>query len=1140
MDSEYKKLSDNTNYKENTLSEIICKTCGRKNRLIARYCRYCGNKIDNKIDSSNISFYDDIDLNEVIGMDEIKKSIDDLINSVKINSIKKSQGLFVENLYLHSIFMGSTGTGKSLIAKILTKTYNDIGVLSTGNFIEVKAKDIKQNFEKYIKQADGGVLFIDEVHKNIEIIDEVAKIIDNNRCNFIFILAGLTDEIKKYIDLHKDVIQRFADVYMFKDYSQEDLLKIFKFRMARQGYITEEKALAKLMDVLYVLCNSVLSEFKNGWLVIREIIPKVISLQNNRLAKLPSEHITRDEIVKIIEEDIPDEYTKRETPEEVISSINNLIGLNEVKAEIVKLARTINIQKQLEAKGIANTKVAIHIVFTGNPGTGKTTIARKLGKLFKAIGYLPTDKVIEVDRGKLVGQYVGQTAPLVLRICDEARGGILFIDEAYTLTGVEEGLSDSFGQEAIDTLLKRMEDDRGNMVVIAAGYKNEMARFIKSNPGLQSRFTNYINLEDYSPNELLQIFQLNVNTSGRKLEKEALSQLELIFKEIYEKRDKTFANGRTVRKLFEDTLKEQATRLSKLPQEMLTQEEMLLIKKEDIPYQYEKVENKDEIFKDLNNLIGMQNIKDELTQLMDFVLTQKKREKATGKKMEIVPHFVFTGNPGTGKTTIARILGRLFKNIGLLPTSKLVEKSGKDLVGQYVGQTPKKVNEIIDSALGGVLFIDEAYMLTPEGQTTDSYSKEAIDTLMKRMEDDRGKFIVIVAGYKKDMERFIDSNPGLTSRFSKKFHFEDYNSDELKSIFMITAKSKGYQLQKDAEEVLSKICCDMYNNRGDNFGNGRDIRNLFEKTIQKQASRLSKEYDNIEPTDSSIYSLIISNDLYEVSKKSNILTIEDSIRRLENLIGLNKVKDEIRNLVKYLQVETARINSGGKKTDLNLHTVFSGNPGTGKTTVARILCSIYKSLGILSKGHLVEVDRSRLVGQYIGETAIKTQKVIDEAIGGVLFIDEAYTLSSSESNSDYGKESIDTLLKNMEDHKGKFIVIAAGYIDLMKRFIQSNPGLPSRFTKFIDFEDYRPEELKEIFLSMVNEKGMKYSSEFEKVLENKCKYLYNNRDKNFANGRTMRNIFEETLQKQAIRVADLVEKNVGSDILNKLEENDLA
>jgi SpoVK/Ycf46/Vps4 family AAA+-type ATPase len=403
------------------------------------------------------------------------------------------------------------------------------------------------------------------------------------------------------------------------------------------------------------------------------------------------------------------------------------------------------------------------------------------------------------------------------------------------------------------------------------------------------------------------------------------------------------------------------------------------------------------------------------------------------------------------------------------------------------------------------------------------------------MEDDRGKFIVIVAGYPKEMENFLNANPGLRSRFTTYFHFDDYTPDELLAIFKMMAKSNKYEIEPKAEEALKKIFTRMYERRDKNFGNGREVRKLFDECIKMQANRLSSmsNYDKKE------LSILREEDIPPKYKVEEEIKIEDVLRRLESLVGLETVKREVRSLINYLQVEKARSTLGIKETMLNLHFVFRGNPGTGKTTVARILADVFKAMGLLSKGHLVEVDRSGLVAEYVGQTAPKTNRVIDSAMGGILFIDEAYTLAPKGMGADYGKEAIDTLLKRMEDDRGKFIVIVAGYPEPMEDFLNANPGLKSRFTKYIDFEDYKPEELKAIFCLMAKNKGMVLGEGVEEFLTKLFDDIYKKRDKNFANGRTVRNIFEMVLQNQSNRIAELMEKGeIKPEVLNTITIED--
>ncbi len=534
----------------------------------------------------------------------------------------------------------------------------------------------------------------------------------------------------------------------------------------------------------------------------------------------------------------------------------------------------------------------------------------------------------------------------------------------------------------------------------------------------------------------------------------------------------------------------------------------------DNPFKPEEVQG------EIEKLIGLSNIKEDIEALMDFVKVQKLRKEHGLSGSNLVLHTAFIGNPGTGKTTVARFMGEYFKALGVLKKGHLVEVTRADLVGQYVGATAAKTNQVINKALDGILFIDEAYSLFTGGEN--DFGIESINILVDRMEKERDRLAVFLAGYDENMKVFLESNPGLASRVSRKFYFKDYTGFELFQIFQKQMNKNQYWMSDEGLEKMEQYFAYLYDIRDKNFGNGRIVRNTLEQLIQCQSDRLA-EVDNVTVD---MLKIITMEDIEHAIPIKDILVTTDkldmALRELDRYVGLKNIKDHIKSLVNMIKTNQKREEMGLPVKQLTYHAVFCGSPGTGKTTIARILGKIYQSLGILKKGHVVEVDRSGLVAGYVGQTEEKTNQAIDEAMDGILFIDEAYALTGG--NNDFGKNAIDTILKRMDDNRERLIVIAAGYTDNMYSFIQSNPGLKDRFTWTFEFPDYTADELMEIFLLFAKKQQYVLNEEAHRIIKEHFCSIYQLRNKHFGNGRYVRNLFEKVVMEQCNRIGESIEK----------------
>ena len=546
----------------------------------------------------------------------------------------------------------------------------------------------------------------------------------------------------------------------------------------------------------------------------------------------------------------PDISGNNLTFEEVVANLDNLIGLHEIKKKVKEHAKYIQFLKLRKEKGFEEKdKINIHSVFTGNPGTGKTTVAKMMGAIYNKMGLLSKGHVYEVDRVDLVGEYIGQTAPKVKEALEKARGGVLFIDEAYALARSNDDSKD-FGREVIEILIKEMSSGSQDLAIIVAGYPKEMKHFIDSNPGLKSRFKHYYEFVDYLPQELAEIAKFAALDKHVVLTEEAKAELDRMITRAYRDRDKSFGNARYIFDLIEKSkinlglrlmTGEGADELSKGELETIELQDVIKIAQNEeklrpaIPVDEELLQIS---LKELNTLIGINQVKKQIEELVSIIQYHQKQGRDVLNKYFF--HTVFVGNPGTGKTTVARILAKIFKALGLIERGHIVETDRQGLVAGFVGQTAMKTNERVEEAMGGVLFIDEAYALSNFNGLQGDYGNEAIQTLLKRMEDNRGEFFVFAAGYPQNMDVFLKANPGLKSRFDKVLQFDDYSSEELCEIALHMLESDGYQVTSKAQKLLLKRCELMYAMKDKFFGNAREIRKLILDIIKHQNLRLSE------------------------------------------------------------------------------------------------------------------------------------------------------------------------------------------------------------------------------------------------------------------------------------------------------------
>ena len=1121
--------------KKNALAETIAKI-----NEMEPLCKE--KKKEKKNDIDKIAPIIEKSLEGVIGMHELRVSMNNIFNMMQASKKRDGNKILKDNIKI----VGPDGCGKTTAAMAAVKSLEQIGIISeeipvvTDYYMLVgaNAEETHDNIQKLFENAENGCILIENIHEfddagayslGLDAIEQLTKAYFAAEEKIPFIITGSESEVETLLKKKKKFGELFnlPSVNLGK-YTTEELVKIANVLAEEKHLIIDKEAEELLTSKLERMSQQI--DFKYS----RDLDQMINEAYIHQVARMSSmRRPSKNDYYILKAEDFGNLETV-ETVEELLEELNKLTGLAEVKKQVSKIVNQVTIKKMREENGIGVGQGygSLHLVFLGNAGTGKTTVARIIGKIYKRLGILTSGQFVECTRRDLVSQYVGATAQKVADKVKEAMGGILFIDEAYALCKDD---NDTFGREAIDALIADIENHRNNLMVILAGYSSDMSEFMDQNQGLRSRIPTDILFEDYSTKEMVQIFKKYVKDQGlvldAGLDEDLLKLLE------YKKKKKDFGNARGVRNVFEAVVLNQSNRLGEMDPNLLSKYDCAIIRREDLAISEELEKSGKTVYDyldELNALTGLKAVKEKVNHIVDSVQVNKKMQEhgLNGQGFGTL-HMVFKGNAGTGKTTVARLIGNIYKELGVLPTGQLVECDRSQLVAGYTGQTAIKVKDKLKEAMGGVLFIDEAYTLA-----SDSFGKEAIDTLVTDLENYRDSLMVIIAGYSDDIDEFLQQNQGLKSRFPNEIIFEDYSLDEMASIFMNMVKSRNLLIEDELNKNVKKLIS-MYSSEAD-FGNARGIRNLIDKVCEQRNVRIADMFrEGQEPGKEDLQRILASDLQFGEVVESDSKSVEELMKEINSLTGLAAVKDKINKIVSTIQVNKEMEAAGlAPQSFGTLHMVFKGNAGTGKTTVARLIGKIYKELGVLSSGQLVECDRSSLVGRYIGETAPKTKAKIQEAMGGILFIDEAYTLAKGGDN-DYGKEAIDTLVADIENYRKDLMVVIAGYSDDMDVFLKQNQGLKSRFPNEIMFEDYSTEELFLIFKNNVLSRSLLLADNLDKCIMDLIELVSMEAD--FGNARGIRNLVDKVVEQRNVRIAELFKMGhkVTPEELQTITEEDI-
>lgn len=788
---------------------------------------------------------------------------------------------------------------------------------------------------------------------------------------------------------------------------------------------------------------------------------------------------------------------------EVLGRLNEMPGWNNLKRRMEGIISLHGVAEIRDALGLKKNLPTMHTILIGNPGTGKSCCVKYLAEIYHALGMLPENSIRLTNLAKVSNSTI--TSEIHYAI-----GGVLVFENAHELYHSENKPIDN-EQQIVRSLIDELNDPakQSNWMLVLTGEPQGMESLLAAYPELREHFQEPVYMEDFKPEELYRIVDRCCEERDVHLAPQAKKKLEMFLLHKYNQRGPNFENARFVQRLFDEKIIPAMYKRIADSEDPEVADDLGLVVAESIPSI--NGSSGDGMAK-LDDLIGLARIKTRVKDYLNAVrLASRRMELGLPTSMPRL-HMAFLGNPGTGKTTVAEIIGKVFAEWGILSVGRVIRTEKSQMVGQYIGETEYKMNNLLARARGNILFIDEAYQLAEGGKS--DFGRIVMNSLLTELGKNNLDMVVILAGYTAPMKKLLESNEGIESRFPNVFNFEDYTTDELLEIGKLMIHRQGFNLTEGAELNMQAIIRAESEKPSPRFGNGRFVSNLLQNEILATLGARTAKMDN--PTAEDLSTILPEDVVVNKAQKDVIfddVAIDEALKRLDSLAGLPNVKHAIHNFVQSARYLHSIGESYVGKGLLSWR--FIGKSGTGKSTVAEIMAEILKGMRLIANSHITEIKGERIFNVSESDCDAVLQEAVKKSCNGLIFIDVDDSKFDG-TRSYYGRsvEQIRLKVKELTIESGGECALILAELDAPNKNVaeQLSDGGVYEFDHTLVFKDFTPDELFQILCGCLEKFLVSFSPAAERHIKGFLKSLNSSIG---ASARTMK-LMSRTIYQQVI------------------------